>query len=378
MEVAVTARIVVFGATGFTGRLVARSLVRLGARPTLAGRDRGRLDQLAAELGGLHTAVAESSSPASVRELVGAGDVLVTTVGPYLIHGQAAVRAAVDAGAAYLDATGEPAFVREVFERHGPLAAGRSGLLPAFGYDFVPGNLAGALALAEAGGSGGAPSRLDIGYFVTGRAAGAVASSGTTASGARMAFEPSFAWRDGRLISERIARSARSFTVEGRRLQAVSFGGSEHLTMPRLAPGLRDVSVNLGLFGPRIRRIQVAAAAAAIIGHLPGVGAAARAAAGRLGRRSGEGPDLTVRQGARSHAIAIAYDAAQRPLAEVHLAGPDPYTLTGDLLAWGAYRAAEAGLHGTGALGPVDGFGLAELTDGAAAAGLTRVTADLP
>jgi signal transduction histidine kinase len=70
--------------------------------------------------------------------------------GPFLARGEPAVRAAVDAGATYLDATGEPPFVRRVFEEHGPRAVGRCALIPAFGYDFVPGNLAGALALAEA------------------------------------------------------------------------------------------------------------------------------------------------------------------------------------------------------------------------------------
>src|ERR1700722_7438073 len=52
------ARIVLFGATGYTGGLAARALVADGARPVLAGRDRGRLEALAEELGGLETAVA--------------------------------------------------------------------------------------------------------------------------------------------------------------------------------------------------------------------------------------------------------------------------------------------------------------------------------
>ena len=111
-------RIVLFGATGYTGRLMAE---------------------------------ADTARPDSVRDLVGPGDVLVSTVGPFLTRGEPAVAAAVGAGAAYLDATGEPPFLRRVFEHHGPKAAGRCGLVPAFGYDFVPGNLAGALALAVDG-----------------------------------------------------------------------------------------------------------------------------------------------------------------------------------------------------------------------------------
>ncbi|MGH3949681.1 MAG: hypothetical protein ACRDSE_11230, partial [Pseudonocardiaceae bacterium] len=58
--------------------------------------------------------------------------------------------AAIDGSAWYVDSTGEPPFIRTVFEHYGPHAT-VAGLIPAFGYDFVPGNLAAALALAEAG-----------------------------------------------------------------------------------------------------------------------------------------------------------------------------------------------------------------------------------
>ena len=76
-------RIVLFGATGYTGRLVAEGLVERGLRPVLAARGRERLEAMAAELGGLETAVADVADPASVRALVERGDVLVTTVGPF-------------------------------------------------------------------------------------------------------------------------------------------------------------------------------------------------------------------------------------------------------------------------------------------------------
>src|SRR5205807_823492 len=73
-----------------------------------------------------------------------------------------------------------------------------------------------------------------------------------------------------------------------------------------------------------------------------------------------------------SHIVAIAYDDAGRELAEVHVSGVNGYTFTGRILAWGAQRAAEGGLQGTGALGPVDGFGLDALADGCRWAGLAE------
>ena len=357
-------RIVLFGATGYTGRLTAEAMAAAGARPVLAGRDRARLEALAGRLGGLEVAEADTARPDSVRGLVGRGDVLVSTVGPFLTRGEPAVRAAVEAGAAYLDATGEPPFLRRVFEELGPLAAGRCGLVPAFGYDFVPGNLAGALAQARTS------TRVTIGYFVTG---GGGFSSGTLASGAGMLLEPGFAWRDGRLRRERTARRVRSFPIGGREWLAVSYGGSEHYALPRIAPGLREVEVYLGWFGRRSRAVQVLSAAGAPLARLPGARALARAATGPLARRTGQGPDEAARRGGGSLVVAVAADDGGRELATVRLHGPDPYTLTARLLAWGAGRAAGHGLASTGALGPVDAFGLEALEQGAATAGLERV-----
>jgi short subunit dehydrogenase-like uncharacterized protein len=281
-------------------------------------------------------------------------------------RGEPAVRAAIGAGAAYLDIAGEPPFLRRVFEELSPAAAGRCGLVPAFGYDFVPGNLAGALALAEAAQA----TRVAVGYFATG---GGGFSSGTLASGAGMALEPAFAWRDGRLRRERTARRLRTFRIGGRDWLGVSYGGSEHYALPRLASGLRQVEVYLGWFGRRSRAVQAVSALAAPLARLPGTRPLARAAAGPLSRRTGRGPDEAARSRGRTLVVAEAADERGRPLARVHLRGPDPYTLTARLLAWGARRAASHGLAATGALGPVDAFGLDALQAAAAEAGLERV-----
>ena len=68
-------RIVVFGATGYTGRLIAERLVAQGARPVLAGRSSARLAELAAALGGLETVRADVLRKNSVFDLVGGDDV---------------------------------------------------------------------------------------------------------------------------------------------------------------------------------------------------------------------------------------------------------------------------------------------------------------
>ena len=59
-------------------------------------------------------------APGPLRDLIGPGDVLVSTAGPFLKVGRPAVAAATDAGAIYLDSAGEPPFIRQVFEEFGP------------------------------------------------------------------------------------------------------------------------------------------------------------------------------------------------------------------------------------------------------------------
>src|SRR6266851_3562704 len=135
-----------YGATGYMGGLTAHAMVASGARPVLAGRDKSRLDAVAARIsqaaGGarLETAVAVAAGPGPPRDLLGAGDVLVSTAGPFLKVGRPVVAAAVDAGAIYLDSSGEPPFIRAVFDESAPRAE-RTGavLLTAFGYNYVPG-----------------------------------------------------------------------------------------------------------------------------------------------------------------------------------------------------------------------------------------------
>src|SRR5215210_529876 len=156
-------RIVVFGATGYTGRLTAERLVEQGARPVLAGRSETKLQELASRLGGLDSRVADVERPETVGALVERGDVLLSTVGPFARWGEPAVRAAIGAGAVYIDSTGEPPFIRRIFgEFDAPARAGGATLLTAMGYDFVPGTLAAALALEQAGTDA---VRVDVGYY---------------------------------------------------------------------------------------------------------------------------------------------------------------------------------------------------------------------
>jgi hypothetical protein len=359
----VARRIIIFGATGFTGRLVAERLAAQGAEPVLAGRSEPSVRALAEQLGVEHK-VADAVRRNSVFALLERGDVLVSTVGPFVKWGEPAVRAAIAARGTYIDSTGEPTFIRRVFEEFGPPAE-RAGavLLTAMGYDYVPGTLAAALALREAG---EAAVRVDVGYY----AFGAGISSGTRRSSVGIMFDEGYAFRDGQLRGSRIAERVRSFEVRGKERDGISVGGSEHYTLPGIHPTLREVNVYLGWFGGLSRPIQAGSLAGSVAMRAPGLRSAFRALGGHF-VEYGAGQDDLPSDGV-SAIVAQAFDAGGTQLAEVELGGPEPYTLTAGIIAWAAQQEAE----GAGALGPVQAFGLEALEAGCRQAGLARVSAE--
>ncbi|MFA9430641.1 trans-acting enoyl reductase family protein [Egicoccus sp. AB-alg2] len=140
--------VVLFGATGFTGRLVAAHLARrvtgTTTRWAVAGRDRSRLQRLVAELPGDPPAieVVDLADDAGLRALTARTTVVATTIGPYARLGEPIVAACVDTGTDYADITGEPGFVALVRDRYGE-AAHRAGvrLVTCCGFDSVPHDL---------------------------------------------------------------------------------------------------------------------------------------------------------------------------------------------------------------------------------------------
>jgi short subunit dehydrogenase-like uncharacterized protein len=139
--------LVLLGATGFTGRLTAEHLGRRLAggdtRWAIAGRNRDKLEALAAELpGDPGIVVADTGELVSLLELAERTRVLASTVGPYALHGELVVQACVRAGTDYADITGEPGFVELLQERYGADAE-RHGvrIVNCCGFESVPPDL---------------------------------------------------------------------------------------------------------------------------------------------------------------------------------------------------------------------------------------------
>lgn len=354
--------IVLFGATGYTGRLTARAMVARGLKPVLAGRNEAALTALATELGGLAVRVADVADAASVCAIVKAGDVLVTTVGPFARYGKPALDAAIACRAHYLDSTGEPAFIRQVFEEYGPRArAAGTAFLTAFGYDYVPGHAVAAAALESAGSRA---VRVDIGYFFVGPVA---MSQGTATSIAGAMIDPGLLFQNGALRPGYGGVKTCSFDVDGKKVKGVSVPGTECVALPTSYPRLTDVNVYLGVGTAApvlsaISRGQQVLLASPLYKRLLGT------LAERL-VSSGQGPSDDARASTGAHVIGIAYDAAGKALATAELRGVNVYTYTAGILAWGAEQALHGKLKGSGALGPVGAFGLDELIEGNREAG---------
>lgn len=139
--------IALLGATGFTGALTAEYLgshMPDGASWAIAGRDRSKLEDIAARidtLGGVRPEIisADVDDAASMAHLAASTRVLITTVGPYVQHGEAAVKAAAEAGIGYVDLTGEPEFVDRMWlAYHAKAVETGATLVHACGFDSIP------------------------------------------------------------------------------------------------------------------------------------------------------------------------------------------------------------------------------------------------
>ncbi|AOF86210.1 saccharopine dehydrogenase family protein [Hydrogenophaga sp. RAC07] len=139
--------IILFGATGFTGRLVAEYLHKTygvdgGVAWAMAGRSLEKLTRVRDELGigpALPLLVADATDAAALARLVTQARVVITTVGPYQTHGQPLVDACAQAGTDYVDLCGEPGWMAQMIPRlQGPAAASGARIVFSCGFDSIP------------------------------------------------------------------------------------------------------------------------------------------------------------------------------------------------------------------------------------------------
>lgn len=160
--------LILYGATGFVGRLTARYLASAapsGTRIALAGRSQAKLDALRGELGpaaaGWGAVVADSSDRPALDRLAAAATAVATTVGPYARYGRDLVAACAHSGTHYADLTGEVLFVRDsIHTNHARAQRSGARIVHSCGYDSVPSDL-GVLLLHQKAAAEGAGELTD-------------------------------------------------------------------------------------------------------------------------------------------------------------------------------------------------------------------------
>ncbi len=329
--------VVVFGATGFTGKLVAAYLTRkrlAGEAFTfaLAGRSRAKLQEVRAGLAAidpraaqLEILLADAADPASLEAVAAQARVVLTTVGPYAVHGEPLVAACVAKGADYVDITGEPEFVDRTIVKYDDAArAAGVRVVSCCGFDSIPHDLGVLFTVGQ----------LPAGAAIT--IEGCVRASGTFSGGTWQSAIHGFA--NAREMRKR-AKQARRPAPAGRSARGLrpSVRWEPRLSawlvpMPTIDPQviLRSARV-LEAYGPDFRYghyAQVKRLATVIGGAAAIVGIVAAAQLGptrRLLERvrgSGEGPSEAERKKSKFRVTFLAQGGGQRVVTAV--SGGDP------------------------------------------------------
>jgi short subunit dehydrogenase-like uncharacterized protein len=149
--------VVVFGASGVTGRRVAAYLAEraaeVGARWAVAGRDPAKLERVLGEIGvaAPETIVADVADPSSLAAMASRTRVVLDLVGPYTLYGTPVIEACVTGGAHYVDLTGEMPFMRQTVDAfHDRAAAAGVKIVQTCGFEALPPDLAVLLAAETA------------------------------------------------------------------------------------------------------------------------------------------------------------------------------------------------------------------------------------
>jgi short subunit dehydrogenase-like uncharacterized protein len=343
--------IVLYGATGYTGRLVTRELVHAGADFVLGGRSRAKLESLSDELGrGAPIRAASVDDPASLRKLLDGADVLINCAGPFTFAGEPVVRAAVEAGVHYIDSTGEQPFIRMVFDRYGAEAETKGlALIPACGFDYVPGDCIARIAARDFE----PVDELVLAYSVQGFGM----SRGTLKSGLEMMRDGlHIQYENGKQVPSPtgVFRASFEFPEPLGRQPVSPYPAGEVVTVPTHTD-VRTVttllSTRTAVPGPLVPIAPWTMPLLGKVMNTPLRGVVANA----VDRFLPEGPPEEERRAVAWTIVAQARSVDGRTNRAV-VDGRDVYGMTARALTWAAQKV-EAGQHdGAGAVGPAGVF----------------------
>jgi short subunit dehydrogenase-like uncharacterized protein len=331
-----------YGAYGYTGRLIAAEAVAQGERPVLAGRNGAALLPLAAELG-LEALPLSLDDPAALRDAVARFAAVVHAAGPF-VRTAAPLRAACLAGRThYLDVTGEiPVFVDSLATDASARAAGVA-VISGVGFDIVPSDCLGAMVAARLPGA----RRLDLAI-----AGFDAASGGTLITALEQMDAGGMVRRDGALVSWPLGRGARQITFgDGVARWAIPTPMGD-LATAQQSTGIPNVTVYVVF--PAARALRVTAPLTRLLFSLPPLRRGAQALLGRLL----DGPDEQRRRTARTQFWARATAEDGRSV-QGWLETAEAYQLTAEAAVAGVRRllALPVADRPVGALTPSQAFG---------------------
>jgi short subunit dehydrogenase-like uncharacterized protein len=335
--------VLLFGATGYTGGLTAGILAEEGIDFAIAGRNRTKLEALAAGVGGREVRIVSVGDVESLTQALVDVKVLITCVGPFVDLGDTAAEAAVRAGVHYIDSCGESVFIRRLIEDYDARArqAGIA-MAPALGFDEVVADTAATLAT-----HGMENADLVLTYALP-----SYGSAGTVKSSVSIMTAAGRFISDGlprRVEPGELARWAPMPPPLGPR-----YGISIALAETQLAP-LHLSLTNFGTYVTVARGMRNALRVSA-----PLLRAVSRNETLRDGLRSlidkrGDGP--AERRRDRAHFTILAEARSGRSWRNVSLQGTDVYELTAHTLSAGAKSFVEAGFDEMGVIAPVQALG---------------------
>ncbi len=221
--------VVIYGASGYTGKLIAAELAGRGADFTIAGRSRDKLEAVAASLPSPPPVAAVSLDDASgLRSLLEPAATVIGCAGPFTLHGRPLIEAAAATGTNYLDTTGEQPFIHASFEIHDAAAkASGAALASGMGFDYAPGDM---LAARTAAGLG--PLRdLTVAYTIRGFGP----TRGTALSALEMMSGGDLEWRDGahRTAARHVGEGEFDFPSPIGSRRVGRYPAGETITVPR-------------------------------------------------------------------------------------------------------------------------------------------------
>jgi len=346
--------IAVYGATGYTGRLVAAELHRRGAELILAGRSAPKLQMVAEDLGGgLPTRAVPLDDEAGLRDLLGPCAAVIACAGPFQRHGEPVVAAAVASRTHYVDTTGEQLFMRTVFDRYDtPAAEAGVALVSAMGFDYAPGDMIAALTAEGMG----PLEEVAIAYAVSGwDVIGPRATRGTARSALGILAGDELEWTDGELRAATggIGQGTWDFPAPVGHQRMIRYPAGEHLTVPRHVD-TRSVRTMLTA-STLMPHPRLAGLAPVIMPPLRmAVRSPLRRGIGAAISRLPEGPSEKARRRARFMVVCEAGQGTSRRRGMV--TGADVYAFTARATAEGAFRLAAPGYERRGALAPSQAF----------------------